>query len=192
VRARRVPILMSSLVLAIGVAGCGNDPARRHAADPENFGVYVWAGNITYQLQISRELNGFSTEDSQYLEGLPKSTVPPTANQEWYGVFVWAWNQTKQYQQTAPLSAFDIVDTQGNMYHPYPINPAENPYQWTSQQLAPRATEPAPDTTAYFGPTQGQLLLFKIDTSAYANRPLTLQIRGGALNQVEATIPLDL
>jgi len=192
VRARRVPILCTSLViLALGVAGCGNDPARRHAADPENFGVYVWAGQITYQLEISRELNGYSTEDSQYLEGLPKGTAAPTPDQEWYGVFVWAWNQTKGYQTTAPLSDFDIVDTEGNMYHPYPINPADNPYQWTAQRLAPRATEPAPDTTAYFGPTQGQVLVFKINTTAYANRPLMLQIRGGALNKVEATVPLD-
>ena len=190
-RARRVPILCSSLVIVvIGLAGCGNNPARRHAADPENFGVYVYAGPITYQMQLSRELNGFSTEDSQYLEGLPKGTPAPTATEEWYAVFMWAWNQTKQPQYTAPLSAFDIVDTQGTTYHPYPINPAANPYQWTSQLLPPKGTEPEPDTTAYFGPTQGQLLVFKISTTAYANRPLVLQIRG-AQNQVEATVPLD-
>jgi hypothetical protein len=192
VRARRVPILCSSLViLALGVSGCGNNPARRHAADAENFGVYVWAGNITYQLEISRELNGYSTEDSQYLEGLPKGTTAPTRDQEWYGVFMWAWNQTKQYQTTAPLSDFDIVDTEGDMYYPEPIKPTLNPYQWTAQKLAPRATEPEPDTTAYFGPTQGQVLVFKINTTAYANRPLTLQIRGGPQHAVEATIPLD-
>jgi hypothetical protein len=192
VRARRVPILCSSLViLALGLAGCGNNPKLRHDADPGNFGVYVQAGPITYQLQISRELNGYSTEDSQYLAGLPKDTTAPTPTEEWYGVFMWAWNQNKGYQTTAPPSAFDVVDTQGNMYHPEPINPLLNPYQWTAQRLAPKQTEPQPDTTAYFGPTQGQLLLFKISTTAYANRPLMLQIRGGAQNQVEATIPLD-
>ncbi|MDQ6807171.1 MAG: hypothetical protein M3065_19945 [Actinomycetota bacterium] len=191
-RACRVPILCSSLViLALGLAGCGNSPKLRHDADAENFGVYVNAGPITYQLQISRELNGFSTEDAQYLAGLPKGTTPPSATQEWYGVFMWAWNQNKHYQTTATPSNFDIIDTQGNMYHPEPINPLLNPYQWTSQRLAPKQTEPQPDTTAYFGPTQGQLLLFKINTTAYANRPLTLQIRGGALDEVEATIPLD-
>jgi hypothetical protein len=193
VRARRIPILISSLViLALGVAGCGNNPAHRHAADPTNFGVYVYAGPITYQLQISRQLNGYSTEDSQYLAGLPKGTPPPAANQEWYAVFIWAWNQTKQPHYSAPASAFDIVDTQGTMYHAEPIDPTANPYQWTSELLAPKATQPVPDSTAFFGPTQGQLLLFKINTTAYANRPLNLQIRGGATNQVEATIPLDL
>ena len=189
-RARRVTILLSSLVLAFGVSGCGNRPKHRHTDDPGNDAAYVFAGPITYQLQISRELNGYSTEDSQYLEGLPKGTAAPTPDEEWYAVFIWAWNQTKQYQSTAPLTDFDIVDTQGNMYRPYPIDPHVNPYQWTSQLLAPKGTEPAPDTTAFFGPTQGQVLVFKINTSAYANRPLTLQIRG-TQNRVEATIPLD-
>ena len=33
--------------------------------------MYVDAGPITYQLQISRQLNQYATEDSQYLAGLP-------------------------------------------------------------------------------------------------------------------------
>ena len=190
-RARRVPTLLSSLViLALGVSGCGNKPRFRHSADPGNNAVYVYSGPITYQLQISRELNGYSTEDSQYLAGLPAGTTAPTPTQEWFGVFMWAWNQSKHAYNTAPLSAFDIVDTEGIMYHPEPINPKVNPYQWTSQLLLPKGTEPAPDTTAFFGPTQGQLLLFKISTTAYANRPLVLQIRGPQ-NQVQASIPLD-
>ena len=190
-RARRAPILFSSLViLALGVAGCGNKPAFRHTADPGNFGVYVYAGPITYQMQISRELNGYNVEDAQYLAGLPAGTTAPTPTQEWYGVFMWAWNQTKVPHYTAPLSAFDVVDTQGNMYHPYAIDPRMNPYQWTSELLQPKATQPVPGSTAYYGPTQGQLLLFKISTTAYANRPLLLQIRG-AQNQVEATVSLD-
>jgi hypothetical protein len=191
VRARRVTILISSLVLAVGVAGCGDKPLRRHTADAGNNATYVWAGPITYQLQISRQLNGFSTEDSQYLEGLPKGTLPPTPDQIWYGVFMWAWNQTKLAHYTAPLTDFDVVDTQGTVYHPYPINPAANPYAWASHQLLPDGTQPAPDTAAWSGLTGGNLLLFKINSSAYTNRPLTLQIRN-SVGQVEATIPLDL
>ncbi len=57
------------------------------------------------------------------------------------------------------------------------INPSLNPYAWTAQSLAPGDTEPAPGTTASFGPTQGSLLLFKLPTSVYDNRPLTLEIR---------------
>ena len=190
-RARRVTILISSLLLAVGISGCGNKPHPRHHADAGNDATYVFAGPISYQLEISRELNGFSTLDSQYLHGLPANTTAPGPDQEWYGVFMWAWNQTKTAQYTAPPTDFDIVDTQGNMYHPYPIDPNDNPYAWTSELLRPNQTEPIPDSTAFFGPTGGGELLFKINTTAYANRPLTLQIRGSQ-NQVEATIPLDL
>ena len=191
-RARRVTILISSLVLAIAVSGCGDKPRLRHTADSNNNATYVFAGPITYQLQISRELNGYSTEDAQYLAGLPKSTTPPTPSQEWYGVFMWAWNQNKHAYYTDPPGDFDVVDSLGTMYHPYPINPADNQYAWTSQLLLPDGTQPAPDTTAWFGPTGGGELLFKIDTTAYANRPLTLQIRNGPGGRVEASIPLDL
>ena len=190
-RARRVTILISSLALALAVSGCGNKLARRHFADSSNNATYVWAGPITYQLQLSRQLNGYATEDSQYLRGLPASTTAPTPDQIWYGVFMWAWNQTKTAHYTAPASAFDVVDTQGNMYHPYPINPEANPFAWTSQLLLPNGTEPAPDTAAWAGLTGGQLLLFKINSSAYTNRPLTLQIRNSS-GQIQATIPLDL
>jgi hypothetical protein len=191
VRARRVTILLSSLVLAIAVAGCGDSLEHRHIADSAMNATYVWAGPITYQLQISRELNGYSDEDWHYLVGLPPNTTPPARDEEWYGVFMWAWNQTKQAHYTAAASSFDIVDTQGNMYHPYPTNPTDNPFGWNRTLLRPNDSYPLPDTPAWAGLTQGALLLFKINTSAYANRPLTLQIRGSAGN-VQAAIPLDL
>jgi hypothetical protein len=84
-----------------------------------------------------------------------------------------------------------MTDTEGNKYYPVKLNPDLNPYAWTSQTLGPLQTEPVPDSTASDGPTQGQLLLFKIGTSAYANRPLTLDILGSS-DQKLATISLDL
>jgi hypothetical protein len=191
VRARPVTILVSTLALAIALAGCGDKPKNRHVADAANNATYVWAGPVTYQLQIARQLNGYSTEDSQYLEGLPKNTTPPAPNQEWYGVFMWAWNQTKLAHYTASPSDFRVVDTQGNVYRPYPINPSQNAFAWTRTLLLPDATFPLADSPAWAGLTQGALLLFKIDTSAYANRPLVLHILGSAGN-IQAVIPLDL
>ncbi len=66
--ARRFWILVCALALAVGLAACGQ------VADPasvENDGVYVDAGPITYQLQVSRQLNQYAVEDRQYLAGLP-------------------------------------------------------------------------------------------------------------------------
>ena len=50
------------------------------------------------------------------------------------------------------------------------------PLRARAQTLKPLGTEPEPDSTAYFGPTQGGEVLFKLNNSVYSNRPLTLQI----------------
>jgi hypothetical protein len=184
-RARLLALLALSILV---LAGCGS---ARHPSDAtaENNGYYVKAGPITYQLQISRELNQFATEDHQYLNGLPASTPSPKPDQIWYGVFLWAQNEGKHAASTA--GNFDIKDTSGITYYPVPLNSSINGYAWTSQMLEPLGIEPAPDTTASFGPTQGGLVLFKLSTSAYANRPLTLEIHAPGVSTT-STISLDL
>lgn len=156
-----------------------------------NDGVYITAGPVTYQLQISRQLNQYATEDRQYVAGLPSgtsSTLTPT--QLWYGVFMWAKNQTNRPQKTT--DNFDIVDSAGNHYYPIPVSSSANPYAWSSESLPPGETEPAPDTTASFGPTQGGLLLFKLPLSVYDNRPLILEIKSPTNGRVWGSISLDL
>jgi hypothetical protein len=186
-RSRRISILASVAVLGVGLAACGRE---NNPPTAENDGVYVTAGPITYQLQVSRQLNPYATEDSQYLKGLPATDRLLRANQMWYGVFLWAKNQTKQTAPTA--NTFDIVDTQGNHYYPLPVRPSLNGYAWTTKDLNPGAVEPAADTQASFGPTQGGLLLFKLSDAVYGNRPLMLEIRGGPAHKVWSTISLDL
>jgi hypothetical protein len=189
VRARRLWIAVSALTLAFGLCACGHKQAHPHNADANNIGGYVDAGPITYQLQLSRILNPYSTEDSQYVKGLPPGTPGLTPDQYWYGVFLWAKNQTGKPAVTT--DNFIVTDTQGTVYHPVPLDPNLNPYAWTAQRLYPLQTEPTPDSTASEGPTQGGLVLFRIGASAYANRPLTLHILG-ADHRTQATISLDL
>jgi hypothetical protein len=189
-RLPRVRTLLTGVVLIAAtplLAACG----QHHAsfADANNSGAYVKAGPVTYQLQVSRELNPYSAEDSGYLRGLRGSRSLP-ADQEWFGVFMWAKNTTSRLQKTT--SRFDVIDTQGNVYRPILYS---NPYVWRSETLAPGAIEPAPDTTAGYGPTQGAMLLFKIyslgNKNAYSNRPLILRIYGNT-GKVWARISLDL
>jgi hypothetical protein len=187
VSARRLWILLSCLSLSLGVTACNESLQTNVGA--ENNGVYAGTGGVTYQLEISRVLNPYATEDSQYLTGLPTGTQGPRPDELWYGVFLWARNQTGQAHPTA--DTFDIVDTQGNKYYPLRLNTALNEYAWTGQTLQPKGIEPAPDTTASFGPTQGGLLLFKLNSSVYSNRPLTLEIFAPG-HSTPATISLDL
>jgi hypothetical protein len=189
VRARRLWTIVCALTLALGVAACGHKEAHPHVANANNNGGYVDAGPITYQLQISRILNPYSAEDSRYVTGLPPGTPSLTPSQYWYGVFLWAKNQTDRPQTTT--DNFVVVDTQGTRYYSIRLDPAANVYAWQPQKLYPLQTQPSPDTPASQGPTQGGLVLFRIGASAYANRPLTLEILGSN-NQRLAAISLDL
>jgi hypothetical protein len=167
---RRIWVLAAVLLLALGLAACGHKQAHPTTADNE--GEYFYAGPITYQVQLSRELNPFDVEDKEYINGA--NTTLPKPDEEFFAIFLWAKNQTDATHTTA--DTFSLTDTQGNRYYPIAINPRVNPYAWTPQSLEPQATQPAPDSTASFGPTQGGLLLFKINRSVYSNRPLSLQI----------------
>lgn len=182
--ARRAWILVCALALAVGLGACGQEAAPPSG---ENDGVYVDAGPITYQLQVSRQLNQYAVEDRQYLTGLPAGKETLTPSQLWWGVFLWAKNQTDQSHPTS--DRFTITDTSGNIYKPIQIDSALNGYAWTSQILTPSSIEPEPNTTASFGPTQGGLVLFKLPTSIYSNRPLTLTIIPSSGKA--ATIALD-
>jgi hypothetical protein len=187
---RRHRTLVCALLLALGLAGCGHKTAHPTVANADNDGGYIDAGPVTYQLQLSRELNQYSTEDSQYVRGLPAGTsadLGPT--QEWFGVFLWAKNQTKQAQTT--VDNFEVVDTEGDVYRPVKLNSAVNPFAWTAQTLQPNGTEPGPNTVASFGPTQGGMLLFKVSDTVYSNRPLTLYVLG-ANNRKLGSISLNL
>jgi hypothetical protein len=186
VSARRLWILACALGLALGLGACGQTGQPTSLL---NNGVYVTSGPITYQLQVSRELNPFLTEDSQYVAGLPAGSGALGANQLWYGVFLWAKNQTHHDELTA--RRFDITDSNGDHFSPLHLNAELNAYAWTQELLKPSAQEPQLNTTASFGPTQGGLLLFKLPTTVYSNRPLTLEIFPPGGGKV-GTISLDL
>ena len=177
---------LSCLLLCLpALSACGHKEANPTTADTE--GQYVRAGNLTYQVQLSRQLNPYSTEDRAYLRGV--STTTPKPNQEWFVVFLWARNETKRNLITA--NNFDIVDTAGNRYHPVALDRGANPLAWTPTSLRPLGIQPAPDSLASFGPTQGEELLFKLNNSVYSNRPLTLEIYANGQSQ-PSSISLDL
>jgi hypothetical protein len=182
-------IVAAAALVALGLAACGQS-SNPINADANNNGVYVDAGDppVTYQLQVSREMNPYSLQDLAYMVGVPSPMALPP-DEEWFGVFLWAKNQTKHPETMA--SSFDIVDTQGNVYYPVALNPAVNMFAYTPTTLQPNGTYPIPGTPAFYSPPQGALLLFKINDSAYANRPLTLQIHAAGQAQ-PSTISLDL
>lgn len=171
--------------MSVGLGACGHKLSHPTSADSE--GIYVDAGPLTYQVQLSRELNPYDIEDHEYLAGV--SAPRPAPDEEWFAIFLWAKNETHSNQTTT--DSFDIMDTQGRKYYPVAINPSVNPFAWTPQTLRPLATEPLPGSAAYYSATQGAELLFKLNNGAYSNRPLTLEIYAPGQSS-PSTVSLDL
>jgi hypothetical protein len=167
-----------ALLLCVSVSACGLSRRKRiyNVTESEISAggqPYFFAGPVTYQVQISRQLNPFSTEDVQYLAGV-KGAQSIGANRLWFGVFLWAKNQSGRWATTT--DRFTLHDSSGQVYQPVKLSPAVNPFAWTAEALGPNGTEPAPDTTAANGPVQAGLILFQLSQSIYSNRPLTLFI----------------
>jgi hypothetical protein len=178
---RSLTFLLVAAVLGASLSGCALDRRKKiYDVTEQEIAAggepYFFAGPITYQVQISRQLNPFSTEDVQYLAGI-KYAQKIAPNQLWFGIFLRALNQSGHTATTS--DTFTLHDSAGTVFHPVKLNPSINPFAWTSQTLAPNAIEPNQDSIAYDGPTQGGLILFLVNQSIYANRPLTLYVYPG-------------
>jgi hypothetical protein len=173
--ALRIALVLAVGILAVALGGCGRTTLTGVSQDELSSGgePYFNLGDVTYQIQDSRQLNPFGVEDVQYLAGV-HGAQDLSADQLWFGVFLWAKNQTKEVRSTS--DTFEIVDSQGTVYHPTVLNPSVNPYAWTSEPLSQNQIEPLPGSTASDGSAGGGLILFKLNASVYSNRPLTLEI----------------
>ncbi len=193
-RPLRLPLLLAAGVLALGVSGCGlaGRPARPANVSQDELSnggePYFWSGPITYQVEISRQLNPFDSYDVQYLSGV-QGAQSISSQQFWYGVFLWAKNQSGHIATSA--DKFEIVDSSGDVYTPTVLNPSVNPYAWTAQKLSPDEIEPLADSAASASSPGGGLILFKLDQSVYSNRPLTLKIFAPGAKKA-SSVSLDL
>ena len=186
----RLALLLCAAVSMFGLSACFKKEPVHKTADTE--GVYVSAAGVSYQVQLSRELNPSATEDVSYLRGLPPLTAKPSGQEEWFAIWMRAENLGKKPVQMLPLDRYSLEDTQGNVYKPVPLT-AANPLRYQPVTIPAHTTIPLSDSSPYFSPTQGEEMLFKINVSAYQNRPLTLHLLGpGSPGQELADVSIDL
>jgi len=186
-RLLRLPLLTAvALLAALTLVACGGG-AKEPTYHGDSEGSYVKAGPLIYQVQISRELNPSNVEDAQYLQGLPAGTPRLAGDEEWFGVWLRVQNATDRTHPTA--TQFRIVDTTGATYTPIAL-PASNVFSYqpvSVQSDKGQPVYPDPNSAAGSNPIGGTMLLFKLRTSVYANRPLELEITpptGGAPSSV--------
>jgi hypothetical protein len=190
-RLRAAPLLVLAMI-ALALAGCGRTTQTGVSQDQLSNGdePYFNAGPVTYQVQISRQINAFDSDDVQYLAGVKNAQSIPGTD-FWYGVFLWAKNQNQQTEETAGIKDFELTDSVGNVYKPVKLNPSVNPYAWSAQLLGQNEIEPASDSIASNGSSGGSMLLFKLPSSVYSDRPLTLRIWAPG-EQKPSYVSLDL
>ena len=181
--------LVTAAVLAAALGGltaCEEHEVTRG----ESEGVYLDVAGLNYQVQISRPLNPYDTQDREYLVGLRPEQRAITREQEWFAVFVRVMNQDK-HDAARMATRFEIEDTTGARFHPVVLDAARNPYAYTARTVEPKSVYPAVDTVAGGGSVGGALLLFRMPAKALENRPLELKITAPD-NSGEAIVDLDV
>jgi hypothetical protein len=174
-RLSRLSLLTAAALLAaLALVACGGGKQPTHHGEGE--GAYIEAGPLVYQVQMSRELNPSNVEDIEYLEGLPAGTPRLAGDEEWFGVWLRVQNPTGEDHVSA--SDFKIIDTTGAEYEPI-VLPATNPFAYQPVSVENengQPVQPDPESGAAAGPIQGSMLLFRLNTAVYADRPLELEI----------------
>jgi len=192
-RLRKLPPALAAVIAALALGACGDSHTKvstgTYAGESGANAPYLDVGPLSYEVQLSRELNPLDSEDAPYLQGLNPAEAGLAAGQEWFGVFVQVYNNGSEAEPAA--SSLTVTDTQGNTYTPIVPNQT-NQFAYRGGTVPAKGRLPAADSTAAYAPTQGALLLFKIQTQSLDNRPLTLKIASPTDAAETASAELDV
>ena len=176
-RLRKLPLVLPALLAVLVLGACGDSHTKvttgTYAGESGAAAPYLNVGPLIYQVQLSRELNPENAEDVSYLRGLSPAQRELRPGQEWFAVFLQVYNHTSHH---LPASTdITISDTQENVYGPtLPLGP--NEFAYRGGFVPAESQIPAPGTIPADAPTQGALLLYKIQIVSLDNRPLELKI----------------
>src|SRR3954453_20529495 len=113
-------VLLSAFVAV--VAGCSGKESAYKEAKSE--GLYLRAGGLKYQIQLSRTLNPRMAPDNEFLRGIPRSEklpgkafragLPPPEklpgkDEEWFGV--WLRDENDSDKPHFAARRFEITDS---------------------------------------------------------------------------------
>src|SRR5271165_6253343 len=175
---RKLPLAALALLLALALGACGDSHTRvttgTYAGESGASAPYLNVGPLIYQVQLSRELSTYDVEDSAYLQGLTPAQRKLEPGEEWFAVFMQVYNNSH-----VPHVASDnltISDTQNNVYTPT-VPALTNSFAYRAGTIVPAGGRlPELSSVAANGPTQGVVLLYKIQIVSLDNRPLELKI----------------
>jgi hypothetical protein len=174
---RKLSFAVLAVLAPLLLAACGNSHSRvstgTYAGESGANAPYLDVGPLVYEVQLSRLLNPYDTEDAAYLQDLPPSLGSLSPGQEWFGVFLQVYNRSSRPRLAA--SSVTVSDTQGTAYVPVIPGPA-NEFAYRGGIVPANGRLPLLDSVAANGATQGALLLYKINLVSLNNRPLKVTI----------------
>ena len=156
-----------AFLASLGLSAC-NPEEKQGVGESRREGLALTAGDIEYNVFITRQLNTRIPPDKAYYKGPDPG---PSANL--YGVFLQACNTGEKPKSTT--DHFTIVDNQGNKFEPMEL-PKDNAFAYHATRLQPDQCVPEVGSVAQLGPTAGSMLLFKLPLANTENRPLDLEI----------------
>jgi hypothetical protein len=192
-RLRKLPLALGALLAVLVLAACGDSHTKvstgTYAGEGGKNAPYLNVGPLIYEVQQSRELNPYNSEDAAYLEGLTPAERKLEPGQEWFGVFMQVYNNSNE--ELPDASDFTVTDTQENVYTPLPLG-TSNEFAYRPGSVPPKNQIPLPGTVDDSFGTQGALLLFKIQIVSLDNRPLILKIVDPQNPSESASAELDV
>jgi hypothetical protein len=192
-RLRKSLLAALALLAVLALGACGDSHTKvstgTYAGESGAAAPYLDVGPLVYQVQLSRELNPHDTEDRAYLQGLAPAERELARGQEWFAVFLQVYNNGSR---TAPSSEnISLSDTQGNTY--FPTTPDQsNIFAYRGGSVPAKGRLPELSSVASEGPTQGELLLYKIQIVSLDNRPLQVKIVDPGNASLTASAELDV
>ncbi len=190
---RKLLLTAPALLAALAVGGCGQSHTRvttgTYAGEGGATAPYLYVGPLIYEVQLSRELNPYNSEDAAYLAGLTPAQRKLEPSEEWFAVFVQVYNETSQPHPAS--DSFTVSDTQENIYTPL-VPSTINQFAYRAGMVPANNQLPLPGTIADEDPAQGLVLLYKIKIVSLDNRPLEIKIVAPEDPKATAQAELDV
>jgi hypothetical protein len=192
-RSSWLPVLALLAFAPALLAACGDSHTKvttgTYAGESGANAPYLDVGPLTYEVQLSRELNPVDTEDASYLLGLSPAQLAISPSEEWFAVFLQVYNH---HDNPAPAATeITLSDTQSNVYAPL-VPDRTNHIAYRAGTIPGNGRIPPADSIAASDSTQGALLLFKIKVASLDNRPLTIKIVEPGNTSETASAELDV
>jgi len=166
----RAPTCFLTLVACLLIAGCGGGEEPTDNAVEATERNTVELGDLTYRVNLFRQLNPRIAPDDAIYDG------PPAGDgQGFYAAFLRVCNETDS--SVAPTGAVSLEDAFGDGFRRVDLG-EDNEFAYSSRPLQPGECLPE-ENTAASRTVEGATVLFEVPLDQIDDRPFVLELGEG-------------